>query len=47
MELGGQVIGCVTALAPLPPHVSQRPSALNSISFSAPAIDSANVSRRS
>ena len=43
----GQVVGVVPGSAPLPEHVSQRPSALNSISFSAPAIDSANVSRRS
>ena len=43
----GQVIGLVPALAPVPEHVSQRARALNSMSFSAPLIDSAKVRRRS
>ena len=43
----GQVVGAVPGSAPVPPHVSQRASDVNSISFSTPLIDSAKVSRRS
>jgi hypothetical protein len=43
----GHFTGLVPDLAPLPEQLSHRPSALNSISLSAPEIVSAKVSRRS
>ena len=43
----GQVIGSVPGSAPLPPHVSQAPRTVNSISFSVPLTASSKVIRRS
>jgi hypothetical protein len=43
----GHVVGSVPGSAPLPPHVGHFVRLVNSISFSAPEIDSAKVRRRS
>ena len=43
----GQVMGCEPGSAPLPAQVSQVPSAVKVMSFSAPWIASSKVSRRS
>ncbi len=43
----GQVVASVPGAAPVPVHVSHRPSARNSISFSVPLTASSNVMRMS